>query len=471
MSIMEFDEDFMLFECTETSVCELTLSPSKMDLDCSDMLFGSSNGQNSTPRLSTTADLGLQSLPEKPIPETLRVEEPQAPPHKADESEATSSAQANILPSTRAESAFDTDKRRVIRKIEAIFESLVDVLLAKKGVLTMRLKNRPRNQTSKSSSFQLIEYPAKSAHVAWKFAVVVRVLEHIYESLLSSSTISKREIYYRTPSLFLNQAVVDRYVDDIAFTFGVSRFALNVTAAAKGLVAGAFSINRGSKEHRHLFTYSEETIVPNLGQSDFIEVGAVQWVLIVEKEATFRSLVSSTFWNESKNQGIIVTGKGYPDLATRKLVRALSQAMATVHGRTRILGLVDSDPDGIGILSTYKYGSDSLAHETAGLSTPSIEWLGVKMANVVLLEGENGFNTPSRNVHGELGFIRLSLRDRRKATKMLENPIFKDDTAPDWKRELQVMLVLNVKAEIEILESGHGGLGCWLQQRLRVDNH
>jgi meiotic recombination protein SPO11 len=59
----------------------------------------------------------------------------------------------------------------------------------------------------------------------------------------------------------MRQAVVDRYVDDIAYTFGVARDALNVVcgphpdqavwfdifsqvAAAKGLVAGSFSIKR-----------------------------------------------------------------------------------------------------------------------------------------------------------------------------------------------------------------------------------
>jgi DNA topoisomerase VI subunit A len=35
-------------------------------------------------------------------------------------------------------------------------------------------------------------------------------------------------MYYRDPVLFSNQHVVDRYVDDIARTFGVRRALLNV---------------------------------------------------------------------------------------------------------------------------------------------------------------------------------------------------------------------------------------------------
>ncbi|KAK7544844.1 meiosis-specific topoisomerase Spo11 [Phyllosticta citribraziliensis] len=467
---MDFDDDSMLFESPEPhDDCELAPSASAMDLDGSDMLFGSSDWQNSPPRLLKTASLDLQDSPEKPIAQTLRVEESSAISRIIDESEAMSPSVANGCPGpgTCAESASElgSAKRRVILKIETIFESMLDVLNAKRGMLTMRLKCRPRNQGSKTLSFQLIQYPAKSARVAWKFAVVVRILEHIYESLLSNSPISKR-----TPSLFLNQAVVDRYVDDIAFTFGVSRFALNVTAAAKGLVAGAFSVFRDGQQQRRLFNDSDETLVPNLHQLDSIDATAVRWILIVEKEATFRSLVSSKFWNEVKDQGVIITGKGYPDLATRKLVRALSQATATAHTDVRILGLVDSDPDGIGILSTYKYGSDSLAHETATLSNPNIQWLGVKMASVLPVEGNDTWNKPNPDIHGELGLLRLSLRDRRKATKMLENSVFDNDAAAEWKRELQMMLVLNVKAEIEILESRQGGLACWLKQHLCVDN-
>lgn len=37
-----------------------------------------------------------------------------------------------------------------------------------------------------------------------------------------------RDIYYKDPSLFCKQEVVDRYIDDLAYTFEVPRSALNV---------------------------------------------------------------------------------------------------------------------------------------------------------------------------------------------------------------------------------------------------
>lgn len=39
---------------------------------------------------------------------------------------------------------------------------------------------------------------------------------------------NQRDIYYRHPDLFVKQTVVDRYVNDLACTFGISRSQLNV---------------------------------------------------------------------------------------------------------------------------------------------------------------------------------------------------------------------------------------------------
>lgn len=65
------------------------------------------------------------------------------------------------------------------------------------------------------------------------------------------------DIYYHHPDLFLKQAVVDRYVDDLACTFGITRSQLNVTAAAKGLVAGNFTIVRASGLEVHAIHETE----------------------------------------------------------------------------------------------------------------------------------------------------------------------------------------------------------------------
>ena len=102
-------------------------------------------------------------------------------------------------------------------------------------------------------------------------------------------------------------------------------------------------------------------------------------------------------------------------------------------------------------MSTYKHGSQSLSHEQ-DLAVPAIKWLGVRSCDFF----------GSDRTDDARGSLRLSARDRRIALRMLERDEEGDD---ECKRELQVMLMLNVKAEIQILGNGEK-LGKWLDARL-----
>jgi meiotic recombination protein SPO11 len=119
-----------------------------------------------------------------------------------------------------------------------------------------------------------------------------------------------------------------------------------------------------------------------------------------------------------------------------------------------LYGLMDFDPDGLDILSTYKHGSKAFAHQSAELVLPSIQWVGVNSSHI----GQED------DLHQRQGLLKLSARDRRKATSMLKREQFAEGGAePEWRRELQVMLMLNVKAEIQLLEARPGGLAACLK--------
>lgn len=133
---------------------------------------------------------------------------------------------------------------------------------------------------------------------------------------------------------------------------------------------------------------------------------------------------------------------------------------------------VDLDPDGIAILSTYKYGSYRLAHEdvapkdTPALSLPNIRWLGVKSHHIS--RTPVGESDTSTSAMPELqGVMKLSTRDRTKATRMLEWDLCAEDGPEQgWRQELQTMLMVNVKAEMQILDELPGGLVSWLSNEL-----
>lgn len=162
-----------------------------------------------------------------------------------------------------------------------------------------------------------------------------------------------------------------------------------------------------------------------------------------------------------------VKGKGYPDLCTRALLRVLSGGqppnLSTSNSSNSFLpppifALVDSDPDGMAIMSIFKYGSVAQAHENAKLNVRELRWLGLRTSSVV--SGTDSI--------GEESFLPLSSRDRKKAIAMLSSPTFAEvGPEPTWRAELQQMLMLNLKAEIEILYERDGGLEGWLDKQMQ----
>ncbi|KAH0565874.1 hypothetical protein GP486_000731 [Trichoglossum hirsutum] len=206
-----------------------------------------------------------------------------------------------------------------------------------------------------------------------------------------------------------------------------------LVAAAKGLVVGALQIKRKGGLILSYELDNEGVLVPSVKDIDGVDLNGVKWILLIEKEA-----------------------KGYPDISTRAFLRFLSKVHPAVPQQDPIpiYALVDFDPHGLCILSTYKYGSIALAHENAQLTVSRIRWLGVKSTD--LLESNAG---------EAQGLLSLTARDRRKAVKMLGSEVFTEDA--EWRREMQVMLFLNIKAEVQVMsEFRRMGLERWIEGKV-----
>jgi meiotic recombination protein SPO11 len=137
-------------------------------------------------------------------------------------------------------------------------------------------------------------------------------------------------------------------------------------------------------------------------------------------------------------------GKGYPDLATRQFLRTAIDS-STFHGP--ILGLFDYDPYGIDILKCYRVGSKA----SAKLAIPEMKWIGIKSQDV-----------------GD-GAMALSQADRVRAHNLLEVMLAKGDVGSklaECVSELQRMLMLNVKAEIQILDNDARVMMSWLEDKM-----
>ncbi|KAF5875863.1 putative meiosis-specific topoisomerase spo11 protein [Botrytis fragariae] len=344
-----------------------------------------------------------------------------------------------------------------ICKIEEICEAMTDCMIGRRRQFSIHLKSRSlgaKDATPGSKEIftsRVVQFPSSSPREAWKFVALLRILELSHEALVTGNIITKRDMYYRDPELFTKQAIVDRFVDDIACTLGLKRDALNVMAAAKGLVTGWFIMKRRNQSIMDYSSAADSQLVPWVKEIEEMDLSEVKWILVIEKEATFRTLAGKRYWEYSTaGRGILLTAKGYPDIQSRQFLHYLAKHHPTIS----IYALVDFDPDGIGIMSTYKHGSVALAHENENLSVPSMLWLGLKSKDMMQGGKENE------------GLLKLTERDRRLAVKMLQRNVCQEDGDEDeWRKEIQVMLMLNKKAEIQIIGAGDA-LENWLNRNL-----
>ncbi|GAA5950306.1 hypothetical protein JCM21900_001109 [Sporobolomyces salmonicolor] len=314
----------------------------------------------------------------------------------------------------------------------------IKVVLAKRGGRPSQPAADDSQESSKKQ--QTITFPRKLGQEgnirlgARELACLLKVAATVLDGLKSRIVSTKRDIYYRDVALFVKQQTVDSIVEDLAATLQVRRSDLNIIAASKGLFSGALKIFMA--DETELAGSSQGTLIPPDQAIEHIENEDLNWVLVVEKEAVFRTLISAGLTsNEELGHGVVLTGKGYPDLATRELVKRLADDLPSIP----LLFLVDSDPHGLEILSTYVLGSSSLSHDAANLAIGPgrANWVGIKPSE-----------WDSMGVKRE-ELLLMSAADRKKAGAMVRREWW----PAEWRKELEYMLHLSRKAEIEALSS------------------
>lgn len=130
--------------------------------------------------------------------------------------------------------------------------------------------------------------------------------------------------------------------------------------------------------------------------------------------------------------------------------------IAAANGfRIPVLGLFDCDPDGLEIFRCYHSGSQTSIHE-ARCGIPDMKWLGVDMCDLICVT----------QVMNES--VSMTRRDRDRARAMLKR-IKRCDMAgqgTEMRRQLQTMLMLGKKMEIQAVDRVEGGLCGWLERRI-----
>lgn len=153
------------------------------------------------------------------------------------------------------------------------------------------------------------------------------------------------------------------------------------------------------------------------------------------------------------------------------MTRSFLNVASTRYPQLPILGLFDYDPDGVKILRCYQYGSDKLSHE-ANLGTEALRWLGIRSNHLFRnYTTDSAANTASQSLQASIVSTScrepvsyMSTRERAAATstlKKVSQSSQNEAEVSEIRHELQMMLCLGVKAEIEWLDES-GDLSSWL---------
>ncbi len=265
-----------------------------------------------------------------------------------------------------------------------------------------------------------------------KTTITSRAMQLIHDILGRGIHITKRDLFYTDVKLFVDQKESDGVLDDIATMVGCTRSNLNIVASEKGLVVGMVSfLEDGDFIDCSKMGVGGKAIPPYIDKITEIRSDA-EFILLVEKDAVYMRLAEDRFY--CRYPCIIITAKGQPDVASRMFLTRLKAEL-----KIPVLGLFDSDPYGLKILSVYMNGSKNMSYDSANLTTPDIKWMGIRPSDL------DRYDLP------EQCRLDMTPEDIKTGEEMVKEDFITAN--PEFVKELQTMLKTKKKAEIQALSS------------------
>ncbi|XXQ36351.1 DNA topoisomerase (ATP-hydrolyzing) [Plasmodiophora brassicae] len=252
-------------------------------------------------------------------------------------------------------------------------------------------------------------------------------LAYIFNNpLRHESMITTRELYYSLP-IFQSPSACCQILQDVCGALKIARHNLFVEGSPKGLAIGDMSMEEANGI-MHVFADHPELIVPGMTHRSTAVRTTAQMVIIVEKEAVFSRFVSGHLHH--RMQAILITGKGVPDMLTRRLIRRLQDLFDLPT-----YGLFDYNPSGALIMATYKHGSCSSFDSQ--FYTCHLRYIGLFWSDL------------RRFQIGAHAIKELTVRDRSVARSLLHDPAIA--ASDSVRRVISDMLENGVKSDLEAL--------------------
>jgi meiotic recombination protein SPO11 len=225
-------------------------------------------------------------------------------------------------------------------------------------------------------------------------------------------TFTKRDRFYQNKDFKL-QATSDGIIEYVSCMFECSRQSLNIVASSRGCIIGNLTFRCVEDEVN--CNYGEKVILSSKVKN--IKSDDAPFIHLVEKHCTLSRLADDKL---HKRYGcIILTGKGQPNLSTRSFLRKLK-----IELNIPVVAIMDFDPDGFQILSSYRCGAQNSAHENLNLVTPDIRWIGIGPKDIERIPYHTRLDMTTSNI---------------KTGEKLLNQIFINQNA-DWVEALTCMV-------------------------------
>ncbi|ETW07613.1 hypothetical protein H310_02090 [Aphanomyces invadans] len=237
---------------------------------------------------------------------------------------------------------------------------------------------------------------------------------------------------------FESQKEADECILDAGGFLGVPRECLNIVGGVKGAFTGRISI----KENGQWVDCSKDgpsgrPITRDILRLEHDDIDA-KFILVIEKDGIFNRLSEDLFFDNLPC--ILITGKGFPDLATRCFVKKLGDVL-----QVPILGLCDCNAFGLSILLTYKLGSARMPLDSIHYAV-DIQWIGLRPSQVEALALPNVVKK------------KCTKQDKLRTKSLLLHPFIQ--MHPNYQVEIELWLSDPFKVELEALHTnGFGFLG------------
>ncbi|TXG50572.1 hypothetical protein EZV62_023096 [Acer yangbiense] len=314
------------------------------------------------------------------------------------------------------------------------------------------------------------------ANAAKAFVRVWKMMEMCFQILVQEKRVTQRELFYKllcdSPEYFTSQLQANRTIQDVVALLRCSRYSLGIMASSRGLVAGRLLL----QAHYPISVLYLDGILhyillllrePNGEAVDCSQCGSsgyaisgdlnlleklilktdARYIIVVEKHAIFHRLVEDRVFNQIPS--ILITAKGYPDIATRFLLHRMSRAFPDLP----IVALVDWNPAGLAILCTFKFGSIGMGLEAYRYAC-NVRWLGVRGDDLQLIPEQSLFP--------------LKPRDLQIAKSLMSSEILQEN----YREELALMVQSGQRAEIEALYyHGYDYLGKYIVKKIVQANY